>query len=99
MFEDPLTKEKLENILCSLRLGLEGLLGEQLEAVYLYGSHARGDAHTDSDIDVLVVLKRKIFSNKGEIDFFFCYRSSMREHRLHQVVNRNAPLNLRQGSL
>ena len=57
MFEAPLTPEKLENILSSLRHGLEQLLGAQLEAVYLYGSHARGDARPDSDIDVLVVLK------------------------------------------
>ncbi len=44
MFEAPLTAEKLANILSSLRQGLEQLLGDQLEAVYLYGSHARGDA-------------------------------------------------------
>jgi len=63
MFESPLTSEQLEAILSSLRTGLEDLLGDQLEAVYLYGSHARGDAQPDSDIDVLVVLK-------GEFDYF-----------------------------
>jgi predicted nucleotidyltransferase len=63
MFESPLTPEKLAEILSTLRTGLEDLLGDQLEAVYLYGSHARGDAQSDSDIDVLVVLN-------GEFDYF-----------------------------
>ncbi|MEZ4701961.1 MAG: nucleotidyltransferase domain-containing protein [Rhodothermales bacterium] len=31
--------------------------GERLSHVVLYGSHARGDARPDSDVDVLVVLK------------------------------------------
>ena len=40
-----------------LRQELELLLGDELEAVYLFGSQARGDARPDSDIDVLVVLR------------------------------------------
>lgn len=31
--------------------------GERLHAVVLFGSEARGDARSDSDIDVLAVLK------------------------------------------
>jgi predicted nucleotidyltransferase len=63
MFDSPMTPEKLEAILSSLRTGLENLLRDQLEAVYLYGSHARGDARPDSDIDVLVVIN-------GDFDCF-----------------------------
>ena len=53
-----MTEEKLSEILQILRSGLAELLGTQLEAVYLYGSHARGEATSDSDIDVLIVLNR-----------------------------------------
>lgn len=35
---------------------LQVRFGEQLVDVLLFGSRARGDAHADSDIDVLVVL-------------------------------------------
>ncbi|MBI2333634.1 MAG: nucleotidyltransferase domain-containing protein [Chloroflexi bacterium] len=32
------------------------IYGEQLDAVYLYGSYARGENQEGSDLDVLVVL-------------------------------------------
>ena|SRR3990172_5899350 len=54
-----MTSEVLQKILAELRIGLVEILEDRLEAVYLYGSQARGDARTDSDIDVLVVLKDK----------------------------------------
>lgn len=47
-------------LLTDLRDGLEKLLGPRLQAVYLYGSHARGEARPDSDIDVLIVVDRDI---------------------------------------
>jgi hypothetical protein len=37
---------------------LRGLYGDRLTSVLLYGSWARGDAHPESDIDLLVVLDR-----------------------------------------
>lgn len=48
---------KITQILKQLRIDLEALLGDQLEAIYLYGSQARNDARADSDIDLLVVLR------------------------------------------
>jgi uncharacterized protein len=50
--------ENLPTLLSQLRQELYNLLGTQLISIYLYGSQARGDARSDSDIDVLVVLKR-----------------------------------------
>jgi len=43
-----------------LKEALIGLYGERLEAVYLYGSYARGDFTEDSDIDVLIALKDEV---------------------------------------
>ena len=39
-----------------LKQRLDRLYGDRLSGLYLYGSYARGAAHADSDIDVLVVL-------------------------------------------
>ena len=58
-----MSEENLAIILKKLNRALKRLLGERLEAVYLYGSHARGDARPDSDIDVLVVIK-------GDFNYF-----------------------------
>lgn len=60
---DKLTSERLSNILTRLRSGLSQLLGDELEAIYLYGSQARGDARAGSDVDVLIVIR-------GKFDYF-----------------------------
>jgi len=44
--------QALENIVSQLRIGLNP------DAIYLFGSHARGDATTDSDLDLLVVVEK-----------------------------------------
>ena len=36
---------------------LERLYGDRLVKIVLYGSHVRGEAHQESDVDVLVVLR------------------------------------------
>jgi hypothetical protein len=43
-------------IACDVARDLRRLYGERLRSVLLFGSWARGDAHPESDIDVLVVL-------------------------------------------
>ncbi|MCL5611485.1 MAG: nucleotidyltransferase domain-containing protein [Chloroflexi bacterium] len=54
----------IKSILRELKKGLAAIYGDQLKAVILFGSYARGDAHPpDSDIDVLIVLK-------GEFDYW-----------------------------
>ena len=51
----------LPEILDSLRQYLTTLYGSQLERLILFGSQARKEAPSDSDIDVMVVLS-------GEVD-------------------------------
>ncbi|HUC60973.1 MAG TPA: nucleotidyltransferase domain-containing protein [Alphaproteobacteria bacterium] len=53
---------RLQKILGKLRAGLERLYGTRLKRVILFGSHARGDADPDSDIDVLVLLEPPVDS-------------------------------------
>jgi predicted nucleotidyltransferase len=51
---------QLQPILQKVKQFLINLYQEQLEAIILYGSQARGDATEYSDIDILVVLKSAI---------------------------------------
>ena len=48
----------IKGILKELKLGLQDIYGEQLQGLYLYGSHARGEADFESDIDILIILDK-----------------------------------------
>jgi uncharacterized protein len=51
----------LPTILRELQAGLQRLYGENAPAILLYGSYARGQAHLESDIDVLLIYPRDIY--------------------------------------
>jgi uncharacterized protein len=46
---------------------LQRLYGDEFSALILFGSHARGDFHEESDIDFAVVLKDKMVRTTPEI--------------------------------
>lgn len=70
--------EKLKIILQKVRNGLSKILEDRLDAIYLYGSQARGEARDESDIDLIVVLD-------GEFDY---------EEMLHKTIDLIADLSL-----
>jgi uncharacterized protein len=55
---------KIANILQDLKMQLQALYGDRLVQIILFGSQARGEAESGSDIDVLVVLES--LNNPGE---------------------------------
>ncbi len=46
----------IRQLLREIKSGLTTLYGMRLHGVYLYGSYARDEAESESDVDVLVVL-------------------------------------------
>ena len=63
-------------ILRELKRSLEGILGDQLVSMVLFGSMARGDYGGESDIDVAVIvhgltrkLKGQILDEVAELEF------------------------------
>ena len=57
----------IKKILRELKKGLSAIYGDQLKAVILFGSFARGEGRLpDSDIDVMIVLKGEF--NYWEMD-------------------------------
>jgi predicted nucleotidyltransferase len=53
----PALPRSLRPLVADLRAALGTLYGDRLVRLVLYGSHARGEAHAESDVDVLVVLR------------------------------------------
>jgi UTP:GlnB (protein PII) uridylyltransferase len=45
-----------QNLLIDLKEQLSQLYGAHLDGLYLFGSYARGEQDSESDVDILVVL-------------------------------------------
>lgn len=48
--------QRLEEILKKYVDDVHGIYGENLKTVILYGSYARGDFRSDSDIDIMILV-------------------------------------------
>ena len=46
----------LKNLLDEVKQGLGELYGSRLRGLYLFGSYARGEEGSESDVDLLIVL-------------------------------------------
>ncbi|NJE54991.1 nucleotidyltransferase family protein [Thermococcus sp. 21S9] len=53
-------REELLEILREVKEKLIEILGDDLVDVILFGSYARGEAKEDSDVDVIVMVKRRL---------------------------------------
>ena len=53
---NPDMNQQVRDLTTRFRLGLEAIYHARLKGVFLFGSHARGEASTESDVDLLVVL-------------------------------------------
>lgn len=51
-------RAQVDELVRAVTEDLRALYGKRLRRVLLFGSWARGDAHPDSDVDLLVVLDR-----------------------------------------
>jgi len=52
--------ERVRQLLNQIKENLIKLYGEKIKEVILYGSHARGEATGDSDVDVLVIVDKSL---------------------------------------
>lgn len=57
----------VQQIANEFKTELGKLYGDELASLILFGSHARGDFHQDSDIDFAVVLKNPATTSTSEI--------------------------------
>lgn len=58
LIEGVFMNEVIQQLMRQLKASLSQVYGERLKGVYLFGSHARGEADEESDVDVLIVLDR-----------------------------------------
>ena len=58
-----LNKNNIEYIIKEFKKEVETITGSNLKKIILFGSYARGSAEEGSDIDLLLIFKKKISSD------------------------------------
>lgn len=77
--EDPVTEEKIMEVVKKFAEEAKKIYGSKLHSIVLYGSCARGDFEPDSDIDILILLdvpadrigeeRNRIFDISDQLDW------------------------------
>ncbi|RLD73391.1 MAG: nucleotidyltransferase domain-containing protein [Bacteroidetes bacterium] len=72
----PKSTETIKPILLKFKKELKELYGDNMLQIILFGSYARGDIHSESDIDLLLILNKmkspyheNVFMNELLADF------------------------------
>lgn len=76
---------------------VKNTLGDQVISIILYGSVARGTAKTDSDVDLLVILKEAASQYWKRLQPFFSILKETRKHQSWEKLEKqgiNPSLNL-----
>ncbi len=65
---------KIQAILEEIKVGTKHIFGSRLKGLLLYGSYARGDASSESDIDLMLILKdlKDPFQEREKYASFIC---------------------------
>jgi uncharacterized protein len=61
-------RKKSDPILAEIKQRLNETLGDNVERIILFGSRTRGDAHKDSDYDVLLLVKKRTSEMEDQIN-------------------------------
>lgn len=69
----------MRRALAEAKRRLQGIYGDRLRRVVLYGSRARGEATPESDVDLLVVLRGPIENHYQELKHMGDLRSALME--------------------
>lgn len=78
---------KISRLLNQVKARLHETYGERIKRVILYGSHARGEATKDSDVDVLVVVDLSLDPREVEDSLSdFLYDIILNEGELFSVI-------------
>ncbi len=91
---------QLARLLGTLTEELQRLLGSDLQLLMLYGSHARGEARPDSDVDLFVVLRRAseatyekvrqaAYQVMWEADFAYVFSLYLTDARHYQTLEQH----------